>query len=260
MLVHVALVFGRIAIACDLPVNLTSCLTDRRHICLAQTRRRLDQRIEHCLQIEGRAADDLEHVGGGGLLLQRFAQLVEQPRVLDGDDGLGGEVRKQSDLLLGEGAHFLPVDGERADQLIILEHRHVDRRPRAAERDRRGCDTVGGIVGSVAHLLCPHDVIEVTARRRSNRSALHEFDKCRRRTEVRSAAKRLAIKAHQHPEFGLANSCGILQQGLENRLHVAARAGDDPQHLRCGLLSLQRLVALTGELSNVRLVFVVGNR
>ena len=31
-----------------------------------------DQRIEHRLQIEGRAADDLEHVGGGGLLLQRL--------------------------------------------------------------------------------------------------------------------------------------------------------------------------------------------
>ena len=43
---------------------------------------------QHRLQIEGRAADDLEHVGGGGLLLQRFAQLVEQARVLDGDDGL----------------------------------------------------------------------------------------------------------------------------------------------------------------------------
>ena len=37
--------------------------------------------------------------GGRGLLLQRFgeivgalAQLVEQPRILDGDDGLSGEV------------------------------------------------------------------------------------------------------------------------------------------------------------------------
>ena len=59
---------------------------------LAQSRRRLDQRIEHRLQVEGRAADDLEHVGGGGLLLQRFAQLVEQARVLDGDDGLGGKI------------------------------------------------------------------------------------------------------------------------------------------------------------------------
>jgi hypothetical protein len=44
---------------------------------LAQPRRRLDKRIEHHLQIEGRAADHLEHVGGGGLLLQRFPQLVE---------------------------------------------------------------------------------------------------------------------------------------------------------------------------------------
>src|SRR5262249_22292293 len=32
--------------------------------------RRLDQRVEHGLQIEGRAADNLEHVGGGSLLLQ----------------------------------------------------------------------------------------------------------------------------------------------------------------------------------------------
>ena len=41
-------------------------------ISVTQPRRRLDQCIEHGLQIEGRPADDLEHVGGGGLLLQRF--------------------------------------------------------------------------------------------------------------------------------------------------------------------------------------------
>ena len=51
---------------------------------------------------------------GRGLLLQRFgeivgalAQLVEQARVLDGDDGLRGEVLHQLDLLVGEGAHLL---------------------------------------------------------------------------------------------------------------------------------------------------------
>ena len=51
-------------------------------------------------QIAGRTGDDLEHLGGRGLLLQRFgeivgalAQFAEQPRVLDGDHGLGGEVR-----------------------------------------------------------------------------------------------------------------------------------------------------------------------
>ncbi len=31
-----------------------------------------------------------------------LAQLVEQPRVLDGDDGLRGEVLHQLDLLVGE--------------------------------------------------------------------------------------------------------------------------------------------------------------
>ena len=52
--------------------------------------------------VEGRSADNLEHVGGGGLLLQRFAQFAEQPHILDGDDGLGGKVFDQLDLLFGE--------------------------------------------------------------------------------------------------------------------------------------------------------------
>src|SRR6516162_757862 len=69
---------------------------------LAKSGGRLDQRIQHRLKIESRAADDLEHVGGGGLLLQRFAQLIEQPRVLDGDDGLVGEGDQKLDLLIAK--------------------------------------------------------------------------------------------------------------------------------------------------------------
>ena len=38
------------------------------------------KRIEHGLQIEGRAADDLEHVGGGGLLLQCLREIVRSLR------------------------------------------------------------------------------------------------------------------------------------------------------------------------------------
>ena len=77
----------------------------------------LDHAFEYGLQIEGRAADDLEHLGGRGLLLQRFAQIVgalaqfvEQPRVLDGDDRLRGEVLYQFDLLLGERPDLLAID------------------------------------------------------------------------------------------------------------------------------------------------------
>ena len=45
---------------------------DGPHIRLAQPDRRLHQRIQHHLEIKRRAADDLEHVGGGCLLLQRL--------------------------------------------------------------------------------------------------------------------------------------------------------------------------------------------
>src|SRR5262245_9688209 len=60
---------------------------------------RLGKRIEHGLQIECRPADDLENVGGGGLLLERFAQLVEQASVLYGDDRLVGKVVSSSTCL-----------------------------------------------------------------------------------------------------------------------------------------------------------------
>ena len=104
----------------------------RDTVCLAQSPGRFDERVEHRLQVESRAANDLEHVGSGGLLLKRFAQLVEQPRVLDGDDGLRGEVCDQLDLLVGERAHLLPVDADCADQLVLLEHGD-NHGPRAGE-------------------------------------------------------------------------------------------------------------------------------
>ena len=66
----------------------------------------------------------------------RCAQLVEQPRVLDGDDGLSGEVLHQRDLLVGERPDLLAIDRDRADQLVLLEHRHRYERS-ACRRARR---------------------------------------------------------------------------------------------------------------------------
>ena len=43
------------------------------------------------------------------------SQFVEQPRVLDGDDGLGGEVLDQFDLLFGKRRHLLTKDCKRTD-------------------------------------------------------------------------------------------------------------------------------------------------
>ena len=61
--------------------------------------------FEHRLKFAGRRTDNAQHFGGRRLLLQRLGeiigaltQLVEQPRVFDGDNGLCGEVLKQFDL------------------------------------------------------------------------------------------------------------------------------------------------------------------
>ena len=61
------------------------------------------ERLQHRLEVECRAADDLEHIGSGGLLLEQFAKLVEQAHVLDCDDGLGSKILQQFDLFVGKG-------------------------------------------------------------------------------------------------------------------------------------------------------------
>ena len=53
-------------------------------------------------------------------------ELVQEPRVLDGDDRLVGEVGDQRDLLVGERADFLALDADDADDLLVLKHRYVN--------------------------------------------------------------------------------------------------------------------------------------
>ena len=82
-----------------------------------------------------RAADYCQDFGGGGLLLQGLAQLVEQAGVLDGDDGLRGEVREQRDLPVGEETNFLAKDADDSNHRVILEQRRNDDGPKATKLD-----------------------------------------------------------------------------------------------------------------------------
>ena len=49
---HSRPVFGGQAVACGVVVETVSCNPYGRTVCVAQSRRRLDQCIEHCLQVE----------------------------------------------------------------------------------------------------------------------------------------------------------------------------------------------------------------
>jgi len=52
----------------------------------------LDDLLEHRREVAGRGIDDLQYLSGRGLLLQRLAGLVDEPRVLHRDHRLRGEV------------------------------------------------------------------------------------------------------------------------------------------------------------------------
>jgi hypothetical protein len=99
---------------------------------LAQPGRALHDRVEHHLEVGWCGRDDPQHLGRRGLLLQRLAQLsvpplqlLEQPGVLDRDDGLIGERLQHRDLVVAERADFLPADGENADRDAVAPHRDV---------------------------------------------------------------------------------------------------------------------------------------
>src|SRR5262249_7748252 len=75
MLFHVLLLLRIKAVARDMMVGAVLGDPDGSPVRAAKACNRLGERVEHRLQIEGRAADDLEHVGGCSLLLVRFGEL-----------------------------------------------------------------------------------------------------------------------------------------------------------------------------------------
>ncbi len=104
---------------------------DGRHLRIAQPRGQFGQRFEYVLQIEGRVANRLEHVCGGGLLSEQFAQFVEQSRVLDRDNGLVREGFEQFDLLLAESSWLCAYHGQGANDRAFAKKGHADSGPYA---------------------------------------------------------------------------------------------------------------------------------
>ena len=64
--------FGRKAVCLSAVENSVFLAGNDGLIGIAEPGRRFNEGLQHCLQVESRAADDLEHIGGRGLLLQRL--------------------------------------------------------------------------------------------------------------------------------------------------------------------------------------------
>src|SRR5262249_35875734 len=171
----------------------------------ADARGILQHRAEYRFELAGRARDDTQHLRRRGLLRQGLAQLVEQPRVLDGDACLAGEAREQFDLLVGERADLLAVDAEVPDLLVIPEERPRDMRARARERDEGGacvtfiCREVGRAPYPPPFHAAPHDP-------RNDRIAPPQFFERPRRAVYGGHAELVAVEQRQRAKLGFAEA------------------------------------------------------
>src|SRR5262249_29411825 len=116
---------------------------------------RFNERLQHRFKIEGRAADDLQHIGGRGLLLEGLAEFVEQPGVLDRDDGLIREGLDHRELLGGEGSNLRTPHRNRTHEDTFATHRHTEKGPDAAATRSLGEGAPVRIGLRIEDLYCP---------------------------------------------------------------------------------------------------------
>ena len=74
--------------------------------------RSFEHYFEHWGEIAGRGIDDLQDLGGCGLLFQGFARLGQEPRILHRDDRLRREVLQQRDLFIGKRSYLASIGGD----------------------------------------------------------------------------------------------------------------------------------------------------
>ena len=120
-------------------------------------------------------------------------QFVEQPRVLDSNDGLVRKAGKERDLPIVERTNLLAKDDDDAYELVLREHRHAKRGPNATKLDRIDSNWMTfGVslsrceVGDVDCLLTSNHLVKGTPRGRLERAALAtRLAKCRRQIVAR---------------------------------------------------------------------------
>src|SRR6185312_2380164 len=219
----------------------------------AKAVRFLQDRIEHGREIARRRIDDLQHLGSRGLPRERLARLLQEPRVLDGNDRLGSEVLHERDLLIGERPHLLAVHTESAEQSVVPAQCDAEQRARAAQIDKGTSRAVAGMillrrahVRDVNKILTARDAHE-TGRSRHRHRLVKKLGEGRWYGVSGSHAEVLTIANPQGAESRLAQPRRLGEHRLEDRSEIARRTVDDLQYLGRGSLPLERLARLGQE-------------
>ena len=205
-------------------------------------------RLEHRVDVRRGAADHPQDLGGGGLLLQGLGhlpvarlELLEQPRVLDGDRRLVGKGLQERDLPIGERPHLEPVGEEHTEQLAGAEHGDGEDGPERLHLSR-AIRVLGVVLGVVDVDAAP---LESRARRRATPSRgdgilLDEGLDLGGGVVGGHDAQQLPIVTEDEGSLGLAQADRVLGQRLEHRLEVERGPPDHLEQLAGRRLLLER--------------------
>ena len=181
-------------------------------------------------------------------MLQRFRevavarpQFLEQAHVLDGDHRLIGEGLEQRDVRVGERPGLFTRDGNGPDRATVSQHGHGQYAPEAQRplKNLRGrlSDVRDMDNGAVQDSPPDGDV----CRRWPRKCPLRDLERLRVEVGVSDEVHRLAVVAEETAEQAVAQPVRALDDGVEHRLDVGGRTGDDAQDLGGGGLLRERL-------------------
>src|SRR5262249_10997786 len=194
----------------------------------------LDDGIENRLHVRGRTADDAEHLGSCGLVLQGLAQFriplldfLEQSHVLDRNHGLIGESFQQLDLHRREGAHLHPTDHDRPNRNALTQQwsgKYAPNAnpsgPRSWEIVLRLCCKVMNVNGSPVNYGSALYITPVRAPRFITFGNRDWSIRCR-------WPKNITIRPQNNRIACITEPGSALRDNIQHRLNVRRRTGDD---------------------------------
>ena len=90
--------------------------------------------------------------------MERFTQFIEQPRVLDGDDGLCSKILHQLDLLISKREDLLTENKNCTDHLLFFQHGYSKECANLTEFDGSSGDRfpvqIGRILAKIGDVNC----------------------------------------------------------------------------------------------------------
>ena len=188
-----------------------------------------DKAFARRLQIESRAADDLKHVGGRGLLLQRLGEvarlrlnLFEQPHIARWRSPPGRQRSVATLSAFVERVHLETAKHNRSNALTLAQHRHAQNRAMPLLLERLAClwELIPFRREQIVHMHRYHiddrtagDPVAV------DRPILQTY-RYRYRTVMRADAEIVANLQEHDGIISLAKFAGTLDDSLEDRLNI----------------------------------------